>query len=184
MPRNLFGGNKAKRGKNAPRRDNNRALLMKDKNDECQMYAKVMKRLGGNPPILTVMCEDGKERSVVVRGKFAKKVWMNPDDIVLITSNIDSGESGEITCKYNPSEVSRLEQLGEISSKSFGDDPGKDSNIVFTNHVDMSNEVDDYYSNIDISGNEAPAKTVAALEEGDEEAGGDIDSDELNIDDI
>ena len=107
MPRNTRGGNKAKRGKNAPR-TSNKALRTKDSNNENELYAKVINRAGGSPPIIVVLCEDGKERHVVVRGKFAKRVWMNKDDIVLITLNTESGDSGEITEKYSPGEVSRL----------------------------------------------------------------------------
>ena len=116
MPRNTRGGNKAKRGKNAPR-SNNRAIRTKDKSNELELYAKVINRAGGSPPIIVVQCEDGKERHVVVRGKFAKRVWMNKDDIVLITLNTDAGESGEITVKYNLGEVARLEQINEIGNR-------------------------------------------------------------------
>ena len=144
MPRNTTGGNKAKRGKNAPK-SNNRALRTKDNSNELELYAKVISRAGGNPPILVVMCEDGKERNVVVRGKFTKKVWMNKDDIVLITLNTDSGDSGEVSVKYNPGEVSRLEQIKEITSTTFGRED-YDDNITFTNEVVGSNEIDSYFT--------------------------------------
>lgn len=165
MPRNLFGGNKAKRGKNRPRRDTgNKSIRIKE--EELELYGKVIARAGGAPPILDVMCEDGKQRRCVVRGKFAKKVWMNKDDIILITCSDESGESGEVTCKYNPSEVSRLEQLGEIKSTTFG---GSENNefITFTTDVQTDQVVDDYYANLstDLSGNTTGTGTVTVFDQ-------------------
>ena len=172
MPRNLRGGNKAKRGKNIGRQKN-KSLRLKDAN--ClELYAKVIKRLGGSPPIILVLCEDGKERRCVVRGKFAKKVWMNTDDYVLITCNSEAGEGGEISCKYNSSEVSQLEAKGEITSQMFNKDD-ENSNITFTNDKVTEDKVDEYYSsmNTDIENNKS--KTFVAF--GDS-------SDELDLDDI
>ena len=143
MPRNVIGGNKAKRGKNIPK-TNNRALRTKDSSNDHELYAKVINRAGGNPPIITVKCEDGKERRVVVRGKFTKKVWMNKDDIVLITLNSDSGESGEITVKYSVAEITRLEQIKEITSTTFGVEENK-YDILFTNDEIGTTEIDGYF---------------------------------------
>lgn len=145
MPRNIRGGNKAKRGKNIGKQ-NNKSLRFKDVN--ClELYAKVIKRLGGNPPIILVLGEDGKERRCVIRGKFAKKIWMNADDYVLITCNSEAGESGEISCKYNSSEVSQLETKGEITSLMFNKD-NENSNITFTNDKVTEDKVEEYYSSI------------------------------------
>lgn len=175
MPRNTRGGNKAKRGKNAPR-SNNRALRTKDSSNEHELYAKVISRAGGSPPIIVVQCEDGKERHVVVRGKFSKKVWMNKDDIVLITLNADSGESGEITVKYNPGEVSRLEQINEINSTTFGAEDHND-HITFTTEAVGTKEIDSYFTETTLS-DENKGKTFIAF--GDE----DEDSNSIDIDDI
>ena len=174
MPRNTRGGNKAKRGKNAPK-SNNRALRTKDSSNEMELYAKVVSRAGGSPPIIVVMCEDGKERHVVVRGKFAKKVWMNKDDVVLITLNADSGESGEITVKYNPGEVSRLEQINEITSTTFGVEDHND-NITFTNEAVGTKEIDSYFTENEPN-EEDKGKTFIAFDD-------DEDSNSIDIDEI
>ena len=147
MPRNFRGGNKAKRKKNPGKIQSNKSLRIKA-NDSLELYGKVIKRLGGNPPILAVLCEDGKERRCVVRGKFVKKVWMNPDDYVLITCNT----------KYNNSDVSRLEQLGELSEKTFGKGD-ENNNITFTNDKVAEEKVDEYYSTIDK--NKEPNTSIA-----------------------
>lgn len=172
MPRNTRGGNKAKRGKNAPR-TNNRALRTKDSSNELELYAKVINRAGGSPPVIVVLCEDGKERRVVVRGKFTKKVWMNKDDIVLITLNCESGDSGEITVKYNPTEVSRLEQINEITSTTFGVEEYND-NITFTTEEIGNNEIDSYFTE---TGDQTEAKTFIAF--GDSEENNSIDIDDI-----
>lgn len=173
MPRNTRGGNKAKRGKNMPRQSN-KSLRLKEEND-MELYGKVIKRLGGNPPIILILCEDGKERRCVVRGKFQKRIWINPDDYVLITCSSEAGISGEVTCKYNPSEVSQLEAKGEINSKMFNGDDAHDDGITFTTENDTNDRVDEYYSSLQNSNTDAKAETFVAL--GD-------DSDELDFDDI
>jgi len=163
MPRNFRGGNKTKRRKNPGKIQNNKSLRIKA-NDSLELYGKVIKRLGGNPPILSVLCEDGKERRCVVRGKFVKKVWMNPDDYILITCNTESGDSGEVSCKYNTSDVLRLEQLGELSAKTFGKDDEK-NNITFTNDKDAEKKVDEYYSTA--NENKEPSTSIVFDEDED-----------------
>ena len=128
MPRNIFGGNKAKRKKNVGK-PVNKSLRVKD-NSSLELYGKVLKRLGGNPPVLLVLCEDGKERKCVVRGKFVKKVWMNPDDYVLITRSSEIGDGGEVTCKYDNSEVTQLEDKKELDCNKFNKNTEVDSNII------------------------------------------------------
>ena len=137
MPKNFRGGNKTKRGKNIPRNNTSR-ILRKKKEADLEIYGKIISRLGGNPPIVKVIGEDKKERNCVVRGKFQKKVWMNPGDIVLIICNTDIGESGEVAWKYNETEVSLLEQCNEIVSTSFGDNDDDDL-VQFTNDTDQLN---------------------------------------------
>jgi len=172
MPRNTRGGNKAKRGKNAPRQ-NNKSLRTKDPNT-LELYGKAVKRLGGSPPIILVLCEDGKERRCVIRGKFQKRIWINPDDYVLITCNNESGISGEVTCKYNSSEVARLEEKGEISPQTFNKNEDHDNNVVFTTEKETDDKVDEYYSLLEPDKDAKPS-TFVALDE---------DSDEVDFDDI
>ena len=131
MVRNIFGGNKAKRKKNVSR-PKNKSLRLKD-SSTLELYGKVLKRLGGNPPILLVLCEDGKERRCVVRGKFTKKVWMNPDDFVLITCSSEIGDGGEISCKYEKSEILQLEEKKEIDFSKFN--KNEEIGIFFTASV-------------------------------------------------
>ena len=121
MVLNKRGGNKSRRQKRGGTQNHGRALRTRDKQpDSCELYAKVVKRLGGNPPQIMVLCEDGHERNCVVRGKMCKRVWMNPNDFVIILYNKESNElRGEIEYKYEASEISKLEKQGEIVLSKF-----------------------------------------------------------------
>ena len=124
------GGKKWKRSRKIKIRKG--PMILKDESiDSSQLYAKVLKRLGGKPPYLECLCEDGVDRRCVVRGKFIKKVWMNIDDIVLINYNKDNDNlKGEIELKYTPEQVSKLKRSGKLSfiSNNLDDD---ENNIIF-----------------------------------------------------
>ena len=135
MARPGKGGKKKSRGKKIRIRKN-RNLILKDKSSEgSQLYGIVSKRLGGKPAYILVTCEDGVDRKCVVRGKFTKKVWMNPEDIVLINYNKDNDNlKGEIETKYSPQEVSKLKRMGELFAlKLKNTQQDEDDNIVFDN---------------------------------------------------
>ena len=87
MVKNKIGGNKAKKNKNSTDRTAGRPLVIKKADDE--LYGKIIKRLGGEPPIIEVLCSDMETRRCVIRGKMKKRVWMNPDDVVLIKYHLD-----------------------------------------------------------------------------------------------
>ena len=116
MVLNKRGGKKSKKQKSAGTRTSARALQLKDSSpDSCELYGKVVKRCGGNPPFVLVLCEDGVERNCVIRGKMCKRVWMNTNDFVIVMINKESSElKGEVQYKYDLSEVSKLEKQGEI----------------------------------------------------------------------
>lgn len=121
MVLNKRGGKKSKKQKSAGTRTSARALQLKDSSpDSCELYGKVVKRCGGNPPFVLVLCEDGVERNCVIRGKMCKRVWMNTNDFVIVMINKESSElKGEVQYKYDLSEVSKLEKQGEIVLSKF-----------------------------------------------------------------
>lgn len=96
------------------------------------MYAIVKSKLGGRR--LTVECNDGKQRQAVIPGSFYKRVWFNPNDVILLQLNETDITEGFILCKYNPDEVRELKIGGklefEVKEAALGD------NIVFGDEAD------------------------------------------------
>lgn len=114
MPKNLHGGNKHKKGKNKKLVTDNiidpKLLILAQEN---QVYALVKKRMGGS--YLSVECSDKKIRSALLPGKFKKRVWIYPGDIILC----DLGAKGDddsclVNHKYRPGEVLLLQSKGYI----------------------------------------------------------------------
>lgn len=182
MGKNLKGGNKAKRQKNSTGDNSRRALLTKDNSaDSSQLYGKVVKRLGGRPALILILCEDGLERKCIIRGKFNKRVWFNENDYVLITYNqTTSDKTGEIVHKYFPHEVAQLISRGELDEGKFklGDNmENNDIGIIFAKESDTKKESDysDLWSNDDTSKQRV---FVATMGNSDDE------DDEWNLDDI
>ena len=111
MPKNLTGGKRHKGKKNKPVISQDEAKI--EYAGEDQFYACVKKKVGGQRIIVT--CSDDKERSAVIPGKFFKRVWMNPGDIVLCNANTDGkDENCYIVYKYNNREASTLKSQGKI----------------------------------------------------------------------
>ena len=143
MPRNKRGGNKAKKGKNAPKgTGRSRPLVIKDKTNN-ELYGKVITVYGGSPCVLEIECEDKINRKCVVRGKQRKIVWMKPGDYVLLEYNNDN--CGEVKHKYTPDEVRKLESMNELKVED------EDNNIFANDDEDDEDvneiEFDQNYSN-------------------------------------
>ena len=158
MPINTRGGKKTKKTKNKSSESSGKKTVDQIENELKKyniiyFYGKVIRRLGGCPPILLVNCDDGKERKCIVRGKFIKKVWIKQDDIVLISCGDNISEGGEIYYKYNVQEISILESrnlLSNLKSKKNNDDS---DDIIFTNvldNEDIINNEKNNHDNVDI----------------------------------
>jgi len=179
MGKNFRGGNKAKRQKNSGGETSRRALVTKDNSaDSSELYGKVVKRLGGSPARVLILCEDGVERNCVLRGRFHKRVWLNQNDYVIILYNQGSSDkSGEVSHKYYPHELALLISRGELDESKFKNDQGfdqDDSGIVFAKEDDVKKDssYDDLWSNTS-----KPQTFIANMDDDDED-------DEWNLDDI
>lgn len=103
------GGKAGRRGKNHTTAPGAKDLLLKEPGQE---YAQANKMLGsGN---IEAYCFDGKTRLCHVRGKMAKKVWINLGDIILIGLRDFQDNKADIIGKYTPEEVRQLRKLGEL----------------------------------------------------------------------
>ncbi len=63
---------------------------------------------------LNCKCTDFVFRNVVIRGKFKKRVWINPGDIILVEKDPFKKERGLVVLKYFPEEVKSLEKMGAL----------------------------------------------------------------------
>lgn len=181
MVLNKRGGKNAKRQSSSGTRTSARSLIIRDKTPEsCELYGRVINRFGGNPPQILVLCEDGVERTCVVRGKMVKRVWMNKGDYVIILYNKDSSDNkGEISHKYHDFEVPKLDKMGEINLSKFkveGEITTTDDGIVFETEGQQEND-DNLHQDI----NPTKKINIADLDADEED---DFEDDDFNIDDI
>ena len=94
MPRNKFGGNKAKKGKNQVIE---RTFILKEPDQE---YATVVKTLGDGR--FELSCNDGITRLGHIRGKMRRRVWIHPTDVVLVSMRDFDDNKVDIIHKYTP----------------------------------------------------------------------------------
>jgi translation initiation factor 1A len=135
MPKNKKGGKKHKRGKKNNRFDD------KPKNIETadigQDYAKVISRQGGSR--LKIECTDGNICQAIIPGKFRKRVWMNPGDVLLVSL---AGTGNELTCtidkKYTNYEIFKLKEMGLIEFE-IAKGNAEELNFEFSNSKNKKN---------------------------------------------
>jgi initiation factor 1A len=113
MPKNINGGNKAKRGKNKRREVK---FVTKD-NDS--FYAKVISNLGNGQCRLSLFDSKMTEITGIIRGSL-RRAKFKKDDIVLVSkrdfgNSFETIEKYDILHKYNIDHISNLVRLGEIN---------------------------------------------------------------------
>lgn len=79
---------------------------------DMQEYAKVMRCLGDRR--LTVILTDSSEMLAVIPGRFRKRVWIKPDDIVIVSRREFQNNKLDIIHKYNSDEIRKLHKIGDI----------------------------------------------------------------------
>jgi initiation factor 1A len=92
MVKNKKGGKKSRRTKHI--HDD----IAIDYKTDGQEYGQVIKLLGNNR--LQVYCFDGTNRMCNIRGKMRKRIFINKDDIVLVSLRDFQDEKGDIIHKY------------------------------------------------------------------------------------
>ncbi len=63
-------------------------------------------------------CFDGTTRILEICGRLRNKVWINPGDVVLIGLRDFQDKKADIISKYNPDEVRKLKQRGDLPDNS------------------------------------------------------------------
>jgi translation initiation factor 1A len=116
-----------------------RALVFKEPGQE---YCKVTKMLGDAR--LQGICSDGKERICKIRGSMSKrrKVWIKPDDYVLISLRDFQDDKADVIWKYEKSEVKALIKYGEIESNKTDEEEDIGIDFGYNDEEDVVKELD------------------------------------------
>ncbi|MCH7568343.1 MAG: translation initiation factor eIF-1A [Nanoarchaeota archaeon] len=70
----------------------------------------IVLRLGGNR--MDVKTTDGKTRNCRVPGRYRRRLWLRPKDIILIVPWEYDDKKGDVIYKYNFSAVNQLKKKG------------------------------------------------------------------------
>lgn len=147
MGKNKFGG-KHKHLKNKKPEDSEEKKTVYAVEENGELYAVVNKGLGGSR--IAITCSDKKERKAVIHGKFRKRVWMNPGDILLCCTNFNGKEDEcAVLHKYTPHGIKNLRRknlLNFVKNMDY-DDEKENTKIEITER----DTVDDILKGIDSS---------------------------------
>lgn len=91
-----------------------RAPLPKGK----QVIGIIEQRLGGNK--MMVNCLDGKKRNCRVPGRLKRKLWLRPEDVVIIEPWELDNSKGDIIFKYRTNHIEWLKRNNYLGSGKTG----------------------------------------------------------------
>ena len=75
----------------------------------------IEQRLGGNK--MNVGCLDGKTRNCRVPGRLRRKLWLRPDDVVIIEPWELDDEKGDVIFKYRKNQIAWLKREGYLKTE-------------------------------------------------------------------
>jgi initiation factor 1A len=96
------------RGKGGGKRKNKSNDPMVFMEEGETIYGQVVAALGASR--FSVLCVDTVTRRCKLRGNMLKTVWVQSNDIVLVSLRPDNNDIGDICKKYQPHEVKILRQ--------------------------------------------------------------------------
>ena len=147
MPQNKLGGNKAKRGRNAPKA--RKDLLMPDHAKDTHV-AHVLKVLGDRRFEVEILTNKSKSKTIHCRlpTRMKKSGRVVVGTHVLINSSIDNVE---IDYVYTPDDVIHLVNTEEIIDINMGGEDGNETGFLWGNLGTSEEVVIDKDGNIDTS---------------------------------
>ncbi|MFH1750178.1 MAG: translation initiation factor eIF-1A [Candidatus Micrarchaeota archaeon] len=81
-----------------------------------EIFGIVKEMHGGSR--MTVECADGKERLCRIPGKIKNRVWVRPNDVVLVLPwTVESDSRGDIAYRYIRPQVELLQRKGIIKPR-------------------------------------------------------------------
>ena len=66
---------------------------------------------------MKVNCLDGKERNCRVPGRLKRKLWLRPNDVVIIEPWELDNEKGDVVLKYHSSQIEWLKRNGFLKTE-------------------------------------------------------------------
>ena len=91
-----------------------RARLPRNK----EIIGTIEQRLGGNK--MMVVCLDGKSRNCRVPGRLKRKLWLRPNDVVLIEPWELDFNKGDVIFKYPGNQIAWLRKKGYLKEDKGG----------------------------------------------------------------
>lgn len=73
-------------------------------------------RLGGNK--MMVACVDGKTRNCRVPGRLKRRLWLRPNDVVIVEPWELDDNKADVLLKYKPNQVAWLRKNGYLETES------------------------------------------------------------------
>jgi len=83
---------------------------------EGEVIGIVEQRFGGNK--MMVNCLDGKSRNSRVPGRLKRKLWLRPNDVVIVQPWELDNTRGDILFKYPPNQIEWLKKNGYLKTES------------------------------------------------------------------
>lgn len=78
----------------------------------------IEQRLGGNK--MFVACLDGKTRNCRVPGRLKRKLWLRPNDVVIVEPWELDDKKGDVLFKYRSNQIEWLKQNGHLKTEEKG----------------------------------------------------------------
>ena len=73
-------------------------------------------RLGGNK--MMVNCVDGKARNCRVPGRLRRKLWLRPEDVVIVAPWELDNTKGDVIFKYRPNQIAWLRKNNYLETEA------------------------------------------------------------------
>ncbi len=84
---------------------------------EGEVIGIIEQRLGGNK--MMVNCLDGKTRNCRVPGRLRRRLWLRPEDVVIIQPWELDDTKGDILFKYPSNQIEWLKANGYLKTESI-----------------------------------------------------------------
>ena len=102
--------------------------------DDMQEYVVMTKMLGDRR--IMARLPDGTEKMAIIPGRFRKRCWMKPGDVLLASYREFQADKLDIIYKYTPEEARKLVNYQEIPSSFLDTDRGstskeEESGVIF-----------------------------------------------------